>query len=439
MRKILIRAWVNPLEPLDPAKVTGNNMIGNNAGNLMFAHSIMRTLLCDDMTVDTIMTYREFSDREVDYYNSEYECFIIPLANAFRISFQQELIYLRHLVDRLTIPCVVIGVGMQGKVDVDVKQHFQFDDEVVKFVKSILGKSAILGVRGEITAAYLKKLGFAEERDFTVIGCPAMYMNGDELAVKALVELQRSSKVSVNRKPGISAKMHNFIVKSSKEFDDYMYIPQGIEDLALLYAGRPFQKKKHPKLHATYPGDVQNEIYAGGHEIGFVNVVSWLEFLKTRDFSFGTRIHGNIAAIVAGVPAFVFAPDARILELAQYHNIQYMLTKDVKDTTNIFDVYEKADFNRVKDGHVKRFHHYLDFLETNGLQHVYGKERVNIETPFDRALREKEFCKGIEPITLATSKEQIARKSKYYCQLVAGKCARVVDESRRKSIRVGEE
>ena len=122
--------------------------------------------------------------------------------------------------------------------------------------------------------------------------------------------------------------------------------------------------------------------------------------------------------------------------LAQYHNIQYMLTKDVKDSTNIFEVYEKADFNRVTQGHVKRFHHYLDFLEQNGLQHVFGKERVNVETPFDRMLREKNFCKGIEPITLAASSEQLERKCKYYSHLVAGKCVRIADEWKRKSIRV---
>lgn len=53
-----------------------------------------------------------------------------------------------------------------------------------KFVKAILNKSAILGLQGEITAAYLRKLGFTEEKDFTVIGCPVVFMNGDELEVE---------------------------------------------------------------------------------------------------------------------------------------------------------------------------------------------------------------------------------------------------------------
>lgn len=434
-----MRAWMNPLDSLDPAKVIANNMIGNNAGNLLFAHSIARTLMCEDVQIDTIPTYKDFTDKEIDFFNSEYECFLIPLANAFRISFQLELVHIRHLVEKLTIPCIVIGVGVQAKAGQDVTCDFEFDREAVKFIKAILEKSSIMGVRGEITATYMKKLGFMEEKDFTVIGCPAMFMNGNEIEVKTPVELDRSTKVSVNRKPGISAIMHNFITKASQEFDDCIYIPQGIEDLALLYAGRAFKKKKYPNMHVTYPADVNHEIYMKGQEMGFVNVQSWLEFLKTRDFSFGTRIHGNIAAILAGIPTYIFAPDSRIIELAQYHNIQYMLTKDVKDKHNIFDIYENADFDSVKKGHEARFHHYLDFLEANGLQHVYGKERVNIETPFDRLIREQQFCKGIVPLTGLSSDEQKEHKKKYYYHLVTGKCIRVADGLKRKRVRLEEQ
>ena len=45
----------------------------------------------------------------------------------------------------------------------------------------------------------------------------------------------------------------------------------------------------------------------------------WLRRTSAQlDFVFGTRIHGNVAAILAGTPAFVLAHDTRTLELASY-------------------------------------------------------------------------------------------------------------------------
>lgn len=413
MKKILMRAAMNPLDNWDSAKVIAKNMIGGNAGNMLFSYSVARALMCEDIVIDTTLTDRRFTDAEVDRINQEYECFVLPLANAFRITFDKEMVCLIELIRRLTIPCIVIGVGVQAKVDETMKQDFVFDDLSKQFIKEILGKSSMIGVRGEITADYMKKLGFIEEKDFTVIGCPSMYMHGDHLELKEPRDLTPHSAVSVNRKINISKKLHRFIVRSSKLFENYMYVPQGIDDLKLLYTGTPIDRNKYPNIPKMYPDTIEHKIYASGHEIGFTNVNAWLEFLRERDFSFGTRIHGNMAAVLAGIPVYIFAPDARILELARYHNIQHMLAKDIQKSTNIFDVYHQADFSSVKNGHKERFHHYLDFLEANGLQHVYGAKRTNLETPFDRAIATKQFAKGVIPITSLLYKEKMSRTIKY--------------------------
>ena len=176
MKKILMRAAMNPLDNLDSAKVIAYNMIGGNAGNMLFSYSVARTLMRENVVIDTTLTDKMFTDGEVDRINQEYDCFILPLANAFRITFQKELVCLIELIRRLTIPCIVIGVGVQAKVDDTMAQDFAFDELSKQFIKEILERSAMIGVRGEITAEYMKKLGFVEEKNFTVIGCPSMYI-----------------------------------------------------------------------------------------------------------------------------------------------------------------------------------------------------------------------------------------------------------------------
>ena len=414
MKNILLRSSMHPLQVYSTGDAIKQNIMNQNTGNMIFAHSVARTLLLDDTSFGITRTVNNFSNEAVEKINAEYDCFVIPLANAFRVSFQSELDIMTSLIKRLKIPCVVVGIGLQAKVDEALDKDFEFDDSARRFIKAVLEKSAIIGVRGEITAEYMKHLGFTEEKDFTVIGCPSMYLYGDQVPLKEIKELTPQSKVSVNRKIGIPGALHQFIYDSSQKFEDAVFIPQGIDDLRLLYAGKSIDRQKFPSIHKTYPWQMDNPICSSGHEIAFTNVPSWLDYLSKREFSFGSRIHGNIAAVLAGTPAYIFAPDSRILELARYHNIQHMAAKDIKKDTNIFDVYEKADFTSVQRGHKQRFEHYLDFLEANGLEHVYKEDRVNHRTRFDDMIESMDFPSGVMALNLQDLTEQRKRLDDYF-------------------------
>jgi len=73
------------------------------------------------------------------------------------------------------------------------------------------------------------------------------------------------------------------------------------------------------------------------------------------DLSLGVRIHGNMAALAAGIPTLVIAPDHRVLELVKRMQIPHitgadeLLSKnfDIAEllSTTSFDGY-KFDLNR---------------------------------------------------------------------------------------------
>lgn len=418
MKRILMRSSMHPLRVYSTSDAIRKNIMNQNTGNMIFAYSIARTLLLDETTFGITRTVNNFSDAAVEKINAEYDCFVIPLANAFRKSFQEELDIMTRLIKRLKIPCIVVGIGLQAGVGEEIDKEFVFDDSAKKFVKAVLEKSSIIGVRGEITAQYMRKLGFVEEKDFTVIGCPSMYLHGDQVPLKDPVELTPQSLVSVNRKIGLPDTLQQFIYDTSLKFENAMFVPQGIDDLRLLYAGKAIDRVKFPKIHETYPWQMDNEICSSGHEIAFTNVPSWLEFLSGRDFSFGSRIHGNIAAVLSGTPAYIFAPDSRILELARYHNIQHMAAKDITEDTDIFDIYEKTDFTSVQRGHRERFEHYLDFLDANGLEHVYKENRTNHRTRFDEMIESMDFPSGVMALNLQSLTEQRVRLDDYFDYLM---------------------
>lgn len=208
-KRYLVRGQINPLANPSLSEIFKGNLVGGNAGNLMFFHSIVRTLLKDDTEIDYINTKLSVDEEEIERINSEYDAFIIPLANAFRVTFQNELRNITELVRKLNIPSVVIGVGLKGSKITNNRLSFDFDETVKDFCDSVLEKSGIIGIRGEFTAEYLKNLGYKEERDFTVIGCPSMYMYGEKLPSPKEINLNEKLRLNFNCKASLGEKIQD--------------------------------------------------------------------------------------------------------------------------------------------------------------------------------------------------------------------------------------
>lgn len=418
MKKILMRGAKSPLENQTPYQVITGNTIGNNIGNLLFPHSISRTLMKEDVQIDTINFSRVPGEssklRELaGKINREYDVLVLPFANAFRISFQGELKKITYLVKKLNIPCIVVGVGVQAKLEKELDNR-ELDKTVTDFVKAILEKSSLLGLRGEYTARYLTGLGFVAEQDFTVIGCPSMYLYGKELPHPHIHGLTAASTISINSKISLPQKFHDFMYRCRKDIRDYYYIPQVIEEIKRMYVGIPFPEKFATRIPDHFPGSMAHPSYVQDKARTFINVKSWLEFLSQMDFSVGSRIHGNIAAVLSGTPAFVLVSDQRIKELVDYHHIQHMMLTDIKKETRVFDLYQQADFNQVLEGHEKRFLHYLDFLKQNGLETIYDENGDPGRVYFDEALEKIDFYPAIHPFAAVTPGEQAKRLDKFW-------------------------
>lgn len=421
MRRILMRAAMLPLENLDTFQILTEDKFGTNAGNMFFPYSLSRTLMTDEtVELDCITTTRPKSSEIIREINETYDCFLIPLANAFRVSFQNELERMTDLIKRLKIPCIVVGVGLQDKVSAKGNASYAFDEQAKNFVKAVLDKSAIMGVRGEITANYLKHLGFREETDYTIIGCPSMFTFGSKLPQVNRRELTSESMVCVNRKVKLPKKLHGFLEKSQKEFPNHYFIPQNTFDFRLLYAGLPLDagKEENKKVPGNYPKHYLDACFQKDQVRGFVNVPTWLDFLSKATLNFGSRIHGNIAGVLAGTPSYIFASDSRILELAEYHHIPHMLAKDIKETTNLSDIYEATDFDAIHQGHEERFDHYLDFLHKNGLETVYDGGIMPDQTIFDRKVEALELEPPVMPLILQDPEVQMRRREDYFRYLM---------------------
>jgi hypothetical protein len=112
-------------------------------------------------------------------------------------------------------------------------------------------------------------------------------------------------------------------------------------------------------------------MYREGKVRLYIDPATWIDELRAFDFSFGSRIHGNIAALLAGVPSTVLCSDSRTLELCRYFGIPHRKISETPKNIDPAELYEAADFGELVNGHKERFLRFAGFMEKNGLENTF--------------------------------------------------------------------
>jgi hypothetical protein len=385
MPQILIRAHKNPFTVADADTTYRQNLIGNNTGNLVFSQAVYRLLSTADADLETSGLAKSHP-RVID---SRFDHVVIPLANAFRASYIETLDALSSLIEQLTVPVSVLGVGSQASLTGVYKGADSVKLATTRFVRAVLDRSPSIGVRGERTAEYLKTLGFGDEH-IRVIGCPSMFMYGPDLHVDEKVEsLSYDSPIAFNVSPYVP-QMGPISLYAAEHFPRLMYMAQNIQTLELmLYGSYPKGKKMTAMAASGAPITLDHPLIRSDRVRFFLDPKTWFEHLAQYDFSFGTRIHGNIAALLAGTPALLLAHDSRTLELAEYHEIPHRTITSIEEDADAISLYDECDWNRLNKAHPARWDAFAGFLEEHRLRHVY--EEGQNPSAFDDRLAATEF------------------------------------------------
>lgn len=373
MNKFLLRASRSPFDCLSKSAVPRDKLLPvydylsrpgtRNAGNLLFAHAMHKILSVGGASLD-VDEYRLTLDDGfascAPEINDRYDAFIVPLCNSFRCDYRETLERMTRTLKKLTIPCVVTGVGAQLSLRRDFSELESIKNEVKEFVSCVLDRSASIGVRGDVTKEYLMSLGFSEA-SVDVIGCPSMFYNGSAMSV-----VKRGiSDVAVNYNiTGMNDSRILDFTSSINSFDgEVFYLPQVRRLMLSVFSGHLPAKNENNTLLTPMPRVLQPE-----NIHYFFDVLPWIEFMRQRSFSIGTRIHGNVVSLLAGTPAHVVVHDTRTLELSEYFGIPHTLINEL-GAFDLYETFERDDYRRLNDGHKSRTKVFSDFLERNGLAH----------------------------------------------------------------------
>ncbi|MGW2690087.1 polysaccharide pyruvyl transferase family protein [Streptomyces sp. NPDC001414] len=393
MKRILLRSGKSPYDVVGVEEALHRDVIATNSGNLIFsdaAHKILETpgteVVSNGMPSDVSAAGR---------INEEYDAFVIPLANAFRPSFESSLKRMTRLISKLKIPVVVLGVGAQTGVGYNADRLKRIEPTVREFCAAVLERSASIGVRGEFTEQYLKDMGF---KDVETIGCPSLFMYGDRLRVdKKALELTPDSRIAINGShSAVRAQgLDRIITRTHERYAHLRFVGQNLSDARQLH----WRDLSDPNAAVTaMPTHPDHPMFREDKVRVYVDPLTWIDDLRSFDFSFGSRIHGNIAALLAGTPATVLCGDSRTLELCRYFEIPHQrLDRAVKDldSADPAKLYAEADFGGLVGGHRERFERFTGFLDRNGLQNTFTHGDGG--AAFDERMRALTFPAGIRP------------------------------------------
>ncbi|MEU2924649.1 polysaccharide pyruvyl transferase family protein [Streptomyces sp. NPDC007251] len=393
MKRILLRSGKSPYDVLPIEEALHRDVIATNSGNLIFsdaAHKILQTpdteVVSNGIGTDLTAAAR---------INEEYDAFVVPLANAFRPSFEARLKRLTRLISKLRIPVVVLGVGAQTGVTYDPARLKPMERSVREFCAAVLERSSSIGVRGEFTEQYLRDMGF---RDVEVIGCPSMFLYGAELDVRKRVPaLTAESRIAVNGSHSAVQKqgLARIIGRTHARYPHLRFIGQNLSDARQLH----WRDLSDPNsLVTAMPTHPDHPMYREDKVRVYIDPVTWIDDLRDFDFSFGSRIHGNIAALLAGTPATVLCGDSRTLELCRYFEIPHLRLDEAAKDPQAADparLYEEADLGGLVGNHRERFDRFTGFLDKNGLRNTFTHGDGG--AAFEERMRSLSFPPGIRP------------------------------------------
>lgn len=316
--------------------------VGNNTGNLVFIRALKNIFRPKIFPLWELDADAFRDDPEVTHYITT------------------ELIW---LTENTTYPHVwkmLDGIGDKPLVPISVGIHGGFDlrnarlhADTVKLLRTI-SERAVLGVRGEYTAAVLERQGIL---NLKIIGCPSLYdgMNADFCVEKK--PFHENMRTTVNFRTFYGSLLPaecEFLTFAANRGLDFVEQTQQEMTLENCQNNQPqyeyFSQWLMKKRHVFFEDE------------------PWVEWIRQFDFSMGSRFHGNVLAIMNGVPALTMVIDGRMQELTRLFRLPTMNVGDFRMDKPLSWYYDLADFSEFNRVYSQRLAAFRDFLKKNGLE-----------------------------------------------------------------------
>lgn len=302
------------------------NLFGKNIGNSAFRYAIHQQL------GGNIIAVRAHAP--IEKIQSAGDIGIIPCSN--QLGPHDDYSWYAKIISNLKIKVVAIGLGAQAVV---VDEIPAVPQGTLDWVREISERSAAgpnISLRGSFSFRVLEHYKLADKAQ--VLGCPSLFINPDAALGKKIAEnLKEPRRIAVasghpkwNHLSRIEASLADMVTATSGS-----YIAQSPLEMVTLCRGEVDSLTMSQLVEcrdSICPHMDIDEFKIWTRKYGniFFSVPAWMEHYRKFDFVVGTRIHGVMLALQAGIPALCIAHDSRILELCETMLVPYVNAKDVQ-------------------------------------------------------------------------------------------------------------
>lgn len=357
MRNILVHMLIDPHSEYDIFNKTNYVEMSDtfrrkktscpNLGNRLWFQGLVSEISGDE---NKITYFRE--DMSKDYINETFDLIVAPMANVFHVAFSG---LLQHLAERfrgIRIPVYVIACGVQADSYAGLGDLCSaISPSAREFMKSVYDTGGEFALRGYFTKEFFDRMGFSSA---VVTGCPSLYQLGRNLRIS-------EEKVSYEEfRPLINGDANDYL-PLAKPFPDAEFFDQ--ERFFHILHDPCYVRSLRDLVH-QYGYETTRWLLSGKVKM-IPNMNDWWNYLQNSGFhfSYGSRIHGSIMPILAGIPAAMDPQDARTQEMAEFFEIPIVGRK----SRSLYDIYLEADYSAFNKNFAKKFNAYEHFLVSHGI------------------------------------------------------------------------
>lgn len=347
------------------------NATGRNTGNLLIGNGLVSHL-----EYNRLETYKYKMTPE--YIQENFDRVAIAAANFLHPKFDFSVY--SDMLEKISLPVLLVGLGAQSpSADLDIEG---IPRGTWRLVEIAAERSASVGVRGAFTAEVLHRHGI---RNVKVTGCPSLYTSAAVTRRIRRPGMLDVAKVLVNGSRNVTAHsmdtqaalrvekaLLGFAMKGGSHFvyqneEPEIQISKGVE-----VENQEKQLQSLAKFFGVTAEDFLSYTQSKGRT--FFSIDEWFDWIKSYDFSFGTRFHGNVAALLNGVPAVVIVHDSRTRELCEFAAIPHVFVSEL-DKIDPQELFDQADYDLYEERYSMLVREYAGFLDENGVPHKIKWQR----------------------------------------------------------------
>lgn len=361
----------------------------SNNGNMIHAAAARRIL-------SSYVEYEkpgEWGEADIERLRSEHSHIVYVTANLLRLGVRGDHPSIKQLIasqiplarniERAGLPVVVFGLGSQAGLN--GRPDSGIAPETVRLLRVISDHSHKIAVRGAFTAEACTRLGI---NNIEVVGCQSIFWHRTPKFSSKLTEPVpgAANKVAFNFTYGPpEAPLINQAMSRGYDVIGQGNIAEGELTSHGINPGigeaAEFGWEVGTAIASGLINRQQYEHWIKAHFYQFDRPETWLAHMRRYEFSYGTRLHGNIAAMIAGVRAMWIVHDMRLKEVLNHFRLPCVEYKEVSNGVNVETLFEHADYSECIKIYPDRYRTLYEYVNGAGLPHCLPAPIAQVANP----------------------------------------------------------